>query len=280
MANAPPLPSPPSARPAIRPRSPKLAFDAPIPRHWFGGSALATQMSNGLNLLFPAGERFFVRSVRHFLDRIEDDPALREQVRGFAGQEGRHANAHERFFEVMEAQGYETKRFLAAFDRVAFAWVERAAPPELRLAATAAAEHYTAVMAENALAHDVFANAHPTMRRLLSWHAAEELEHKSVAFDVLQRVNPSYALRVAGLALSTAVMASFWLAATIMLLRQDGVSLSQVRREAAGIDPGVPKQDRVFSRGIREYLRRDFHPSQRDTDHLARDLFVREAMDT
>ena len=65
-----------------------------------GGHALATHVVNGVNLLFPAGERFFVRSVRHFLDAVED-PALRAQVRGFAGQEGWHAQAHEAFFRVL-----------------------------------------------------------------------------------------------------------------------------------------------------------------------------------
>lgn len=257
----------------IRPRSPKLAFDD-VPRHWFGGSALATQISNGLNLLFPAGERFFVRSVRHYLDRIEDDPVLKEQVRGFAGQEGRHAQAHERFFEIMKAQGYETEAFLAAFDKIAFDFIERVSPPELRLSATVAAEHFTAIMAENALSKDVLSVAHPTMRKLLQWHAAEEIEHKAVAFDVLQRVNPSYALRMAGLAMSTAVMASFWIAGTVMLLRQDGITLERLRSEWTHFEKVGGAKDNVFVRGIRQYIRRDFHPWQNDNAKLARSFFA------
>ena len=59
----------------IQPRTPDLDLTADIPRHWFGGNALATHLVNGVNLLFPAGERFFVRSVRHYLDKLEDDPA-------------------------------------------------------------------------------------------------------------------------------------------------------------------------------------------------------------
>jgi len=50
-----------------------------VPRHWLAGNAAATAISNGLNMLFPAGERFFVRSVNHYVDRIED-PTLREQL--------------------------------------------------------------------------------------------------------------------------------------------------------------------------------------------------------
>src|SRR5690349_335494 len=97
------------------PRKPNLALDARIPRHWFGGSAVATQIANGVNLLFPHGERFFVRSVHRYLDdpAIAAAPLLQAQVRGFSGQEGRHAAAHERFFAVMREQGYEIDRFLA-----------------------------------------------------------------------------------------------------------------------------------------------------------------------
>jgi predicted metal-dependent hydrolase len=255
---------------AIRPRAPAFAFDDAIPRRWFGGSAVATQLSNGLNLLFPAGERFFVRSVRHYLDRIEDDPELMNQVRGFFGQEGRHANAHERFFEVMDAQGYDTKRFLALYDKIAFAWLERVISPSLRLSITTACEHFTAIMAENALRDDVLSAAHPEMRKLLLWHAAEEIEHKAVAFDVLKRVNPSYALRMAGLAMATAVLTGFWITATLMLLREDGIPLGQARAEMKAIGEHLPIGKNVFGRGIREYIRRDFHPSHNDNYELAR----------
>ena len=56
---------------AITPRDLDVDF-APVPRHWLAGNAAATAISNGVNLLFPHGERFFVRSVKHFLDQIDD----------------------------------------------------------------------------------------------------------------------------------------------------------------------------------------------------------------
>ena len=57
----------------IQPRAPDLDLDTRIPRHWFGGNALATHIVNGVNLLFPAGEQFFVRSVRRYLDAVEGE---------------------------------------------------------------------------------------------------------------------------------------------------------------------------------------------------------------
>ena len=40
-------------------RKPNLEFGASIPRHWMNGNAFATHFFNGLNLVFPDGERFF-----------------------------------------------------------------------------------------------------------------------------------------------------------------------------------------------------------------------------
>lgn len=255
-----------SVRKVPVPRSPELALGAEIPRHWFANSAVVTQIANGVNLLFPQGERFFVRSVHHYLDRIED-PVLRAQVKGFAGQEGRHAKEHERFFAVLREQGYEIDRFLRFYDLVA-GKIEQVSPPELRLATTAACEHFTALLAENALRDHVLDLAHPSLRSLLMWHAAEEIEHRAVAFDVLAAVAPGYGLRMAGLAMATACLGGFWTLGTLMLLAQEKMKPQGFVKQWRG----ARKQREghaVFVRGIRQYMRRDFHPSQSDTDRLA-----------
>ena len=91
----------------------KLDVDfSSVPRHWLAGNAAATAISNGINMLFPHGERFFVRSVKHYLDQIED-PHLRDQVKAFFKQEGLHASAHDDFNDVMMREhGFETNQFL------------------------------------------------------------------------------------------------------------------------------------------------------------------------
>jgi predicted metal-dependent hydrolase len=252
-----------------RPRSPGLEYGA-LTRHWLGGNAVATHIANGVNLLFPAGERFFVRSVKHYLDQL-DDAALEAQVRGFFGQEGHHAREHDRINRMLEAQGYDVRRFLRVYEWLAYGVIERLSPAALRLATTAACEHFTAILAENALRERVLDKAAPSMRRLLLWHAAEEIEHRSVAFDVLQRVNPSYALRVGGLAMATACLGGFWLVGSLMLLAQErGGGGKSLRGELAEVR-SRRQGNRVFAKGIRAYLRRDFHPSQQhEMDALAR----------
>jgi predicted metal-dependent hydrolase len=262
-----------SATRVIRPRSPRFDF-SDVPRHWFKGVALSTHLVNGVNLLFPAGERFFVRSVHRFASRVKD-PALKEQVRGFNAQEGRHANAHERYFETLEGQGYRIRGFLRVYEAFAFGFVERIAPEQLRLAVTVAAEHFTATLARGGLAEDVFAGAHPTMRALLMWHACEEIEHKAVAFDVLREVNPSYALRMAGLAAATMLLGGFWMLGTAMLVAQDRIGAARLLSEVRLVGDHQPFSDRVFGRAIRSYVSRSFHPyDERGDDELAREYLA------
>ena len=132
--------------PQITVRKPTFRF-ADVPRHWFAESPFATHLANSLNLLFPLGERFFIRSVRQYVEHI-DDPALLEQVRAFMAQEVRHGLEHERFFDVLEGQGFEIRSFLEWYERVAFRVIEPRAPKAVNLAVTVALEHFTAMFAE------------------------------------------------------------------------------------------------------------------------------------
>ena len=199
-------------RRSLRVRAPKLGFEG-VPKALDGrGACAATQIANGVNLLFPAGERFFIRSVRHY-----HGPHLAEElavdVQNFFGQEGRHACAHERFFDTLRGQGYDVDgRSLKRYERIAYDFIEPASPPVIRLAVTVALGKTSTAIPRGRRAHRRRRSsfAHPELRRLLEWHAVEELEHKAVAFDVLKEVSPSLAVRVAGMAIAVSVLSGFW----------------------------------------------------------------------
>jgi predicted metal-dependent hydrolase len=257
------------------PRDPAIDLST-VPRHWFAGNAVATAISNGVNLLFPSGERFFVRSVHHFADQITD-PTLRDQVKAFFKQEGHHARAHDRLNDVIRDQGFAIDPFIARYEAIS-KWIEERVPAKLNLAGTAAAEHFTAILADGAFSEGLLDALHPVMQELLAWHAAEEIEHKAVAFDVLRTIDPSYALRVAGLVYATVMLGGFWLGATIMLLRQEKLSWRGLRKSAKFASKRDPVVSRVFANGIRQYIRRDFHPSDNANEHLAREWFARHGL--
>ncbi|MCH9684274.1 MAG: metal-dependent hydrolase [Deltaproteobacteria bacterium] len=245
-----------------------LSFDQ-VPRRWFFDSTFVTHSANALNMLFPAGERMFVRSVKHYLPQITS-PTLKARVRAFFGQEGSHGHEHERAFQILEAQGYEIRPWLERYERLAFQWLEPSFPPVLRLSTTVALEHFTAAMAEVALTEDFLDHAHPTMQQLLRWHAAEEIEHKSVAFDVLQQVDPRYAVRMVGMVLGLVGLLAFWHSGTQMLLRQEKDYSRAKRRQERKAARARGQDRKAIAKALVEYLRPGFHPDDRDTSPLAR----------
>lgn len=259
----------------IEVRKLRFAFDA-LPKHWMGGSALGTAMSNTLNLIFPMGERFFVRSVRSALDELrvqaEADPEaaeLLEQVKAFSGQEGLHAREHERFFEAI-AEHHDIEPFLRVYKAIAYDFLEPRVPAKLRLAVTAACEHFTATFAHDALTTDRIESAPQVVQDLFRWHAAEEIEHKAVAFDVLMRVEPGYVNRMLGLALAATTLGGFWIMGTLMLLAQDSeVTWRRLLNEARHARQIGALANGSMLQGVLTYGRRGFHPDQLDDYGLA-----------
>lgn len=260
--------------PQITVRRPGLKFDD-VPRHWFGGHALGSHSANALNLLFPDGERFFVRSVRNYLDRVTDEQ-LKKDVQKFIGQEAAHGAEHEHFFATLEAQGFAIRPMLKAYKFIAFKVLEPISPMVLRLSATAALEHFTATFATLALTQPILDGAHPTMQRLLRWHAGEEIEHRAVAFDVLQLVNPSMAMRAAGMGMAVATLFPFWTLFMLALLWQDRESLSWARLREEQKQAAAPTEARrsATRSAFWSYFKRDFHPLNEDITHLAQAYFA------
>lgn len=249
-------------------RKPQLDFDRPIARYYLDGNPIKTHIFNALNLLFPDGERFFVKSVH---DHAKDvtDPALLRDVRAFAGQEGHHAREHERFFAVLEQHEYKLHPVLKPFKRLAKG--AKDLPRWVRLSITAGAEHYTATLAALLLEHDMLGACDKTMRDLIEWHAFEEIEHKHVAYDVLVQCYPktSYPLRMLGFFLATLVISGFTLLGLRVLLTQDGRArrLRRAEYEDARKVLGTGKElefRRALRRSLLKYLAPGFHPNQQD----------------
>ena len=266
--HAAPVPETPATEgPRLHVRSPEFDFGDEIPRFWLSENTFATHVFNGLNLVFPDGERFFIQAVRDCAARAELPASLKAEIRAFNGQEGRHAFEHERYFEILESQGYEISGFLKRF-RMFMGWSNRFMPAPLRLAITAGAEHYTAIFGSFALENPLLDGAHPTMRKLILWHAAEEIEHKHVAFDVLKATHPNVWLRRLGFLMATLDLFGFSIAATRMLLKQDReagrTTPERARRDKDGLKAVHDRFAGPMRERIRAYWRRDFHPSETD----------------
>ena len=254
----------------IRPRPiPSAHAGGDLPHLYMSGDLLITHMNMISSSLFPEGEDFFVRSVRHFRDEI-DDPELQRHVRGFIGQEATHSRAHEAFNEKLAGLGFPT----AAIDRGAakgFRLLERVLSPKARLAFTAAMEHATATVAEQMLTvpehramHD-----HPEVAEIFTWHSLEESEHKSVAFDVYRAVGGSERLRI-GVMRAVMVFAVGGMAFGVLLSAladREGRRQCSLRASWRHLKTSPYARKAIWDQ-LRTYNRRGFHPDDHDTTAL------------
>ncbi|MFT6311224.1 MAG: putative metal-dependent hydrolase, partial [Porticoccus sp.] len=181
----------------IKPRNRSHDISEALQGEWLDNNAFMTAAFNGMSITFPAGEKFFIDSVRHFADDVTD-PILKGHIKGFCGQEGFHRREHQRYNEALcEARGYDLNDLEGKLTK-RLVWAQKNLSPMQNLAITVAIEHFTAVLAELLLRPESVMNkADPAMRDLWRWHAAEEMEHKSVAFDVYRAVGGSEKLRIA-----------------------------------------------------------------------------------
>lgn len=168
-------------------QGPELGLDGDIPKYWFGGDAFKTRLFDAMSLLFPEGEKFFIACVRDYRERIEN-PELLRQVKEFTYQEGQHGAIHTRFNDRLKAQGIAVDSILERQRHVLFDRLRTHLPKTFTLGQTAAAEHFTAMMAHRFLNSGLLLEADPRIRAMYAWHAIEEIEHKAVAFDVYRDV--------------------------------------------------------------------------------------------
>jgi predicted metal-dependent hydrolase len=241
-----------------------------LPRHYMSGDLVMSHVVTNLSAMFPEGEDFFVRSVRHYRDRISD-PELKKRVAGFIGQEAMHGREHRTFNERLGELGYPTRLVDRSVKRV-LGLGERVLPKSVQLAITAALEHYTATLAEVLLTDP---EAREMMgvdevRSLFLWHALEESEHKSVAYDVYQQVCGNRRRRVIVMQAVTVGFLMAIVASTVASLATDPATYRHPVRLVKGLVAlrHSPFLRRQVLAHLWSYNGRKFHPEDRDTAGL------------
>ncbi|AXK41564.1 metal-dependent hydrolase [Erythrobacter aureus] len=244
-------------------------------RWWHGGDPVPTAFFNALSSTFPDGERFFMDSVRRF-QGLASEP-LRSQIKSFIGQEAVHSREHLEFNAFAAKAGYN----IAALERRAKrALASHEKRSDVRkLAATCALEHFTAILAHALLSADSadLAGAPEEARRLWSWHAVEELEHKAVAYDTFLLATKGwsrprrYLVRVAAMMISTWVVMRVIGANMASLYRQDGINTPKTWWRTLKYLLVAPGALRRIMVPYARYYRPGFHP----WDHDDRDLLAK-----
>ena len=238
----------------------------PWPRTWATPSTCSS----------PTGERFFIQAVRDAKPHVTD-PELRDAIDEFIKQEAWHAQAHDAVLRHLDDLGIDPsgyvdrlERFfdMALRDRPSWpSWTQRWQLMR-RLAITAALEHFTAVLGHWALTTDGLdrAGADETMLDLFRWHAAEEVEHRALVYDVYQHLGGGYGLRAltmigttVGLLVEWSLGVRYFFAHDPSIRGRKPKLREYVRASRRGRVPGIG----MLLRSVPRYLRRDHHPEPR-----------------
>jgi hypothetical protein len=152
----------------------------------------------GLSLTMPYLEPYLIRTMKVALKQIER-PELIEDTRRFSQQESHHYRNHAVFNEELRAHfGSPVAGELAAIEAALEADYQRFSQDRSLRFNSAYAEGFEAMTCSMALAameHDVFQSV--PGGELWSWHMAEEIEHRTVAFDVYHDLGGGYLYRIA-----------------------------------------------------------------------------------
>ncbi len=201
-----------------------MPFEFPdgLRAHWNPARPEWSQVVNASSLLMPHLEPFLIEAIREAGRQITD-PALRDEVRGYIGQEAQHWQQHRRFNDRLLAAGYDDLR---GYEAVLTADYERLRGRSLafRLAYAAGFETMALAIGHMLVAQRrwFFQDADPAVSSLVLWHFVEELEHKRSAFAVYQHVVGSYPYRLYGLAWAMGHTLRRTRQAYVALLRADG----------------------------------------------------------
>lgn len=279
MTAAAPIPSTPATPPKrqaagasvnIPPRRLDFEFKAEnTGRYFYGNDPFLSSFWNTFSSLLPQGEFFFVRSVRAYRDKITD-PKLKAQVAGFIGQEAMHSKEHDTYNRMLVEMGFpvdKLDRDVGTLLKVAGKYL----PKSWQLAATACLEHYTAIMAEQLLRDKDHQGMmqDPDILHMWLWHALEENEHKTVAWDLYQQEVGSYALRVFVMTIATVILFSVMAAFQARMLAADG-QLFKFRQnwKAFRFLFGVKGLFADLVPKYFDFFRPGFHPNDHDTTAL------------
>jgi uncharacterized protein len=243
-----------------------IDLDAPFARRWNGGDAFRTAYFNALSMSFPVGEQFFIDSVRDGVKALPE--AAREpfdaEVRGFVGQEATHRRIHALFNDQLAQQGYTNTWAPRIVARIARLKVLK--DPRHAVAITAATEHFTAIFAQHTLEHpQCLDGAEPHLKAMWMWHASEESEHRSTAFDVYRALGGNETWRKRWMRLVTFHFTTDVIRQTVRNLWHDG-ELFRWKTWSSGFTFFFG-QHGLVRHSIKPwlaYFKSDFHPSHQD----------------
>lgn len=247
----------------VKPRHIKFAVKKAHRKYWFNDDPVKTLHANTLTASIPYGEQFFIACVLPYVKTIKDK-TLRKNAIQFAKQELNHSKEHFRLFLKTVKPFYPRLKVKNNLYQKLFQGVALIVGPKIRLSMVAAMEHFTAVTGELYIREpERLGGIDERIYLLWQWHFIEEIEHKAVAFDILQLVTKNYVIRATG----------FFLAASFLMIGFTSAYGHMAIADKLYLKPSFYKRSWQFFWGKNGFLRclalpylryllPSFHPNQ------------------
>ena len=252
----------------IKFREIKLTFSDDVPLLWFGGNNYLTCWLLNLSLILPALERLMIKTVKKYSSEIKDEDNL-NNYKSFIRQEAQHYKLHEEANDLFRRQGYQVDNEMKLIEYM-IEKMELRFSDSTMLSACCFMEHCTAVIGRYFLGNpNLTAKIHPDLRRLVQWHAAEEIEHKAVLHDIFMEVDGRYWKRMLGVfavLFSGILMTKFRI---FRLMNSNGSNTGVGERlKAVRIMKRYSTSGRVLSLKLKDYIKPGYHPDDEDDYEL------------
>ncbi len=258
-----------------------IDLDSGFARHWNGRDPFMTAFCNALSMSFPVGEQFFIDSVRSAVPLLKPASTDFQLIQSFIGQEATHRYLHGKMNAHLAKQGLLNGWQVRALARIDHHNQRNSRFPALtaalnNLAFSAALEHYTASLADYVISRlgtekDWFLNADEPLRTLWYWHCVEELEHRTIIFDLYAKLGGGYIKRLYWFAYATWIFLSDLIWQTLSNLAQDNTLMCWSTWKS-GLRFLFGKSGLIrggLITALLRYLKFGFHPTHYGNDALA-----------
>ncbi len=148
------------------------------------------------SLLLPHLEPYLIRSMKA-AEKHVTDPKVLDGLKRFAAQEGQHYRMHMKFNASIRRSGFPELEALEKELSDDYHRFSRTKSLRFNLAYAEGFEALTMNAIKQLMEPDGFGPDLPPYLEMVEWHFVEELEHRTVAFDVYDHVCGGYFYRLA-----------------------------------------------------------------------------------
>jgi uncharacterized protein len=181
------------------------------------------RLVEALSVSMPYLEPYLIQTMRDAKAKI-DDPALLREMDLYIGQESAHFRQHQKMNDVIAKTTRHSRPLEAAFQADYKAFRETRSEA-FHLAYAEGFEALTMAIAQ-VLVEDrarIWNGAAAAPVSMILWHMVEEIEHKTVTFDVFERLHGGYFMRAYGFFYASGHLLGRAFQGYRKMLREDGL---------------------------------------------------------